>query len=755
MKEDSFFIEQMTCQACSSGIERALRRKSFCEDIEVHLLTKKARIRYDETQTNLEDIFALIRKMGYEPHYEDNTQKATALDTQDASHNMSSIPNRFSVNALIESFDARFLSPKKKIIISICATLITLILSWGEMFHLFHLPFEVSYFSMLFLSLVVAHMGRGFYIRGFKALFMRNPNMDSLIAIGTTSAFLYSLQGMFGIESHAYFDSVCVIITLVLVGKSIENVSKKDALDSASLLLEINQKSIQRLTMSVDSQVISESQLSQMSCENILAQDVKEGDVLKVLPGEMIMVDCVVLGGSSSLDTSAINGESVPTLAHNGEEVFSGSINLDSVLYVRAQKNAKQSALAQILSLVQKAQESKAPIASLADRIAGIFVPIVISLALIAGAFWWGMRDFEFGLSIFIATLVISCPCALGLATPMAILHAQSISNKMGVFFKDAKSLQILGEITHIAFDKTGTLTQGLSIEQIQIFDNSKNEQEVFNLAYTLESTSYHIIAEAFQTHPLSKNATLYPLQESQNVIGQGIKAKINDVFYFLGNITLLPKHLQKSAQIKDDKITLFLATDECIIAQFSLQDHIKADASLALTYFKQKGIESSLISGDNAQNTQKIAQMLDISDVYPHTLPSEKMRILQEKSTKHKVLMVADGSNDAPALASAFTSAAFASLHDIATQSADIIIYNHKVMSIYNAYALSKATILNIKQNLGFAFCYNVAFIPLAMGVFGGFGIFLHPMFCALAMSLSSLSVVFNAARLKTFKIL
>ena len=749
MKEALFFIDDMTCQACSSGIERALGRKSFCESIEVRLLSKKARISYDENQANLEDIFALIRKMGYEP-YLDLQHKE-----QDSARNPPKKNPLSALNALIESLDNRFLPPKRKLIISVFASIFTLILSWGEMFGVLHLSYEISYFAMLFLSLVVMHMGRVFYIRGFKTLLMKNPNMDSLIAIGTTSAFLYSLQGLFGLHTHAYFDSVCVIITLVLVGKSIENNSKKEALDSASLLLKLNQKNVLRLRLDSESGI--DKSLPNAQSESILAQDVQEGDILKILPGDMVVIDCVVLEGSSHLDTSAINGESLPTLAKSGDEVFSGSINVDSVLYVRAQKNAKQSTLAQILFLVQNAQESKAPIASLADKIAAIFVPLVISLALCAGAFWWGMRDFEFGLSIFIATLVISCPCALGLATPMAILHAQSISNKMGVFFKDAKSLQKLGEITHIAFDKTGTLTQGLSIEQIDIFDENKTKQDIFNIALSLESSSHHIIAEAFKTHHLSQNATLLPLKNVQNIIGRGISAEIDNTLYFLGNATLLPTHLQDSIHddTTNDKIVLYLFTNENLLARFALQDYIKEDAIATISRFKDCNIESSLISGDNANNTQKIAAKLGISDFYAQVLPADKMRILQEKALKYKVFMVGDGINDAPALASAFASAAFTSPHDIATQSADIIIYNHKAMSIYNAYALSKATILNIKQNLGFAFCYNVAFIPLAMGALGAFDIFLHPMFCALAMSLSSISVVFNAARLKKFKIL
>ncbi|TLD97328.1 cadmium-translocating P-type ATPase [Helicobacter jaachi] len=739
MKEAHFYIDQMTCQACSSGIERALSRKKFCKEIQVNLLSKRARIVYDESQASLKDIFALIEKMGYEPHLDANPAQS-AQNTR----------NTHSLNAIIESFDNRFLPQKLRLPLSITATIIVLICSWGEMFNLFTLPYMLNYCILLILSLIVMHIGRGFYVRGFKGLLARSPNMDSLIAIGTTSAFLYSLQGFFNPHSHAYFDSVCVIITLVLVGKSIEDRSKKDALSSASLLLELNQKSLQKV---VDSINLPQDSLTQAKCEPILAQDVKAGDILKILPGEMIIVDGIICEGSSSLDTAAINGESVPLAAKSGDKVFSGSINLDSVLFMRAQKNARESTLAQILSLVQNAQDSKAPIASLADKVAAVFVPLVICLATIAGVFWWGFRDFEFALSIFIATLVISCPCALGLATPMAILHAQAIANKMGVFFKDAKSIQALSEITHIAFDKTGTLTQGLEIVSITKLSAQKSEQELFNLAYSLESTSTHIIAKAFKTHTLSPTATLYPLENVEQITGKGIKASINNVSYTLGSAALLPPHLQP--QNNEDKITLYLCDEGQILAIFSLQDYIKPDASVALSHFRQRGINATLISGDNATNTQKIASLLGISDFHAKALPQDKMQILSALSACQKVLMVGDGINDAPALAAAYTSIAFASMHDIATHSADIVIYNQKVMSIYNAYALSKASILNIKENLGFAFCYNIAFIPLAMGVFGGFGIFLHPMFCALAMSLSSLSVVGNAARLKRFKIL
>ena len=741
MKEVSFFIDKMTCQACSSGIERSLKRKAFCHDIQVHLLSKKAHITYDASQISLEQIFAFIRKMGYEPYLESHLHNRIAP--------RDSKPKTLAnLNSLIESFDAHFLPKKLKLYLSSIISILVLILSWGEMFNIAKLPSMWHFGVLLFLSLVVMHMGRDFYIRGFKALFAKNPNMDSLIAIGTTSAFLYSLQGAFMPHAHLYFDSVCVIITLVLVGKSIEERSKTEALQSASLLLHINQKMVQKvLTESAPS-------LSQAQIQSLPTQEIKQNDILKILPGEMIMVDGIVIEGNSNIDKAAINGESLPILAKKDDVVLSGSINLDSVLYVCAKKSAADSTLHKILELIQKAQESKAPIASLADKIAGIFVPLVIFLALCAGAFWWGMRDFEFALSIFVATLVISCPCALGLATPMAILHAQAIAHKMGMFFKDSKAFQTLSEITHIVFDKTGTLTQGLEIKTIKNL-SSHTEQEVFNLAYTLESTSAHLISSAFASHALAHNATLYPIADSQNIIGKGIKGTIQDCEYVIGNIDILPPHLVNSTHIQDDKVTLFLATNDEILALFSLQDKLKIDAKTTLELFKKHNISSSIISGDNASNTKSIAHLLGITESYANALPEDKMQLLKDKSKQNKILMVGDGMNDAPALAYAHASMAFASSYDIATQSADIINYNENTISIYNAYALAKASIVNIKQNLVFAFCYNIAFIPLAMGVLGGFDIFLHPMFCALAMSLSSLSVVANAARLKKFKLI
>lgn len=766
----------MTCQACSSGIERALNRKDFCHSIQVHLLSKKAILTFDETKTNIEEIFTLIRKMGYTPYF--NPSESTNSHTLDSVDSINSINSSCSttptfmtesppsanifitLNTLIESFDKKYLSPKRKVFTASILSMIVLFISWADIFGL-SLPRATSIASMLFLSLIVMHMGRAIYLRGLKALIHANPTMESLIAIGSGSAFIYSLWGIFNPSIHLYFDSVCVIISLVLLGKMLESKSKEEALDSASMLLSLNQKSLHKVLLDIQTpSMLNDKNLESAQTTDVRADSIQPQDILKILPGEMVLVDCLVIYGNSSIDCTAINGESLPVIKKQNDEILSGSINLEQTIFAKALKPSSESTLAQILKLTQKAQESKAPIATLADKISAFFVPVVIILALIAGGVWWILKDFSFGLEIFIATLVISCPCALGLATPMAIFYAQSISHKMGVLFKNASSLEHLALITHIAFDKTGTLTQGLEITQILSLSPQLNEQDIFALSYALESHSTHIIAEAFRHSPYSEHihSTQLTATKVQNIIGYGLKGEINSITYTLGNADLLTESLKALTQnlTKNDKITLYLATSDQILGVIYLQDSIKADAQNTLEHFRTKGFGFSLISGDTLQNTQKIAQELDISNITAHAKPEDKIQALKALAQKgEKVLMVGDGINDTPALAYAHTSMAFSSPNDIATNTAQIVIYNNHLLSIYNAWRLSQATLRNIRQNLYFAFCYNIAFIPTAMGVFGGFGIFLHPMFCALAMTCSSLSVILNAGRLKKFQIL
>lgn len=750
-----FYISGMSCGACSAGIERALSRKPYCKKIEVNLITQKAHIIYDSSQATLQEIFSYIAKMGYEPSLHNPKEAQNAK--QD---------NPQGLIAKFNALDSKLLPPKLRLALAIFFSAIVLAFSVVGMLetHIFSLGLDCG--IMLFSTLVVAHCGRNFYFKGFKALFAKNPTMDSLIAIGTSAAFIYSLKGVyeifaFGTHTHLYFESVCVIVCFVMIGKAIENASKDDAQKSANFLLQINQKKLLRLESDSNHQ---QDDYANATFTEVLSQDIAIGDIIKILPNDMITIDCEVVQGSGSVDESSINGESVPVLKSKGTYIYSGSLNVESVLFVRALKVGAQTMLSQIFSLIQNAQDSKAPIGILADKIAAIFVPLVITIALCAGVFWWVARDFAFGLDIFIAVLVISCPCALGLATPMAFLHAKAKANKMGVFFKNASCLQALSAITHIVFDKTGTLSYGLEVASVQSHIDSK---EFLSIVYSLESQSTHIIATSLKDYAKAQSAQSLAVNNFSSIAGFGIKGEINGKGYVLGNVECLkldnPNITQSSiAQFsnKECKLAVYLARDSKsggeILGALYLVDLLRAEVIPTIATLQKEGLSLAMLSGDNEQSAKVSANALNISEVVANAKPDEKFNYVTKLNSEGaKVLMVGDGINDAAALKSASVSAAYASGNDIAQNCADIILYNQNAKAILNAYHLSKATIINIKENLFWAFGYNVIFIPIACGALGGFGIFLDPMFCAFAMSFSSIAVVLNAARLKRFKIL
>lgn len=748
-----FYISGMSCGACSAGIERAISRKPYCEHIEVNLITQKAHIIYNANKTTLQEIFSHIAKMGYEPslHNPKETQ-----NTNEEFHQ--------SLLAKFNALDSKFLPPKLRLSLAIIFSVVVLALSIVGMLGGHIVSLKVDCGIMLVGTLFVAHCGRNFYFKGFKALFAKNPTMDSLIAIGTSAAFAYSLKGVyeifaFGAHKHLYFESVCVILCFVMIGKAIENASKEDAQKSANFLLQINQKKLLRL----DSPNAQKSDYINATFTEVLSQDIAIGDIIKILPNDLITIDCEVVQGNGSVDESSINGESVPALKGNGSYIYSGSINVESVLFVRALKVGSQTMLHQIFTLIQNAQDSKAPIGILADKIAAIFVPVVILIALCAGDFWWIMRDFAFGLDIFIAVLVISCPCALGLATPMAFLHAKAKANKMGVFFKTASCLQALSSITHIVFDKTGTLSQGLEVKSTQSLIDSK---EFLSIVYSLESQSTHIIAQALKDYAKEQGAQSLAVNNFSSIAGFGIKGEIKGKGYVLGNVECLKldnPHISESsvAQFSDKecKLAVYLARDSKsggeILGALYLVDLLRAEVVPTIDALKKESISIAMLSGDNEQSAKASAKILSINEVVANAKPDEKFSYVTKLNKEGaKVLMVGDGVNDAAALKAASVSAAYASGNDIAQNCADIILYNQNAKAILNAYHLSKATIINIKENLFWAFGYNVIFIPIACGVLGGFEIFLNPMFCAFAMSFSSITVVLNAARLKRFKI-
>lgn len=741
MKEAHFYIDGMSCSACSSGIERALSRKPYCKDIQVNLISQQAQITYDETQISLEEIFAFIAKLGYTPSMLPN-------------HNTQDSPQ--GIFARFNALDSALLPPKRRLIFAGIFTLITLVFALNAMFGFLNPHFLISIKAdsliMLVSTLVVMHMGRNFYFKGFKALIARNPTMDSLIALGTSAAFLYSLKGIIdifslGIHTHLYFESVSVILCFVMIGKYIENTSKDEAKKSANFLLEINQKKILKRTHNNE-------------WIEVLAQEVQKDDVIKILPSDVVVVDGFVLEGQSSVDESSINGESIPVLKKAGDSLSSGSINLDGALIIQATQVGAQTILSQIFTLINNATQSKAPIGILADKIAGVFVPFVICIALVAGIFWWIMCDFSFGLDICIATLVISCPCALGLATPMAFLHAKAKAHKMGVFFKTTSCLESLSKITHIVFDKTGTLSEGLEVFDIQ---THIDRQEFLSLVYSLESNSTHIIAQALIAYAKTHNATYKVVQEFSSATGFGIQGKIDNNTYLLGNLEYIQQHIpnlhnpyqnyQQSA-----KLAVYLADSHNIIGVLYLRDLLRQDIIPTLDSLRTQNLHITMLSGDTKQSALQSAKILGIKEVIAQAKPKDKLDFITHTKAQNpnaQILMIGDGVNDAAALKSADVSMAYASGNDVAQNCADIIIYNRNAKAILNAYNLSKATIANIKGNLFWAFGYNIIFIPIACGALGGFGIFLDPMFCALAMSLSSISVVLNASRLRRFSIL
>ncbi|WP_394952044.1 heavy metal translocating P-type ATPase [uncultured Helicobacter sp.] len=742
MKEASFYIDGMSCSACSSGIERSLSRKPYCKAIQVNLISQKAHITYDENLISLEEIFAFIAKLGYAPSMLPPQSKNTQESPQ-------------GLLARLNALDAKLLPPKRRLILAIIFTLITLVFAFNAMFSFLKphaiISLELDSMIMLFSTLVVMHMGRNFYFKGFKALIVRNPTMDSLIALGTSAAFLYSLKGMVDIfvshaHTHLYFESVSVILCFVMIGKYIENVSKEDAKQSANFLLEINQK-----------KVLKRAQNGEWV--EVLAQEVQKDDVIKILPGDMVLVDGIVIEGCSSVDESSINGESIPVLKNVGDTLFSGSINIEGALVLQAMQVGSQTMLSQIFTLIANATESKAPIGILADKIAGVFVPVVIAIALVAGVFWWVARDFGFGLDVFIATLVISCPCALGLATPMAFLHAKAKAAKMGVFFKTASCLESLSKITHIVFDKTGTLSDGLEVFEAK---SEIEEREFLSIVRSLESNSAHIIAQALTAYATAHKAELKSVQSFESIAGFGIKGEIEDKTYILGNLECIKLHNPHTTNpfvdCVDSKLAVYLADSQEILGVLYLRDLLRPEIIPTLQSLRAQNLHLTMLSGDTKESARASAEILGISEVIAQAKPKDKLEFItrtRAEDSHAQILMVGDGVNDAAALKSADVSMAYASGNDVAQNCADIIIYNHNAKAILNAYNLSKATIANIKGNLFWAFGYNIVFIPIACGVLGGFGIFLDPMFCALAMSFSSISVVLNSSRLRRFEIL
>ncbi|GAA8517245.1 copper-translocating P-type ATPase CopA [Helicobacter pylori] len=738
MKE-SFYIDGMTCTACSSGIERSLGRKSFVKKIEVSLLNKSANIEFDENQTNLDEIFKLIEKLGYSP------KKTLAKEKKG------------------------FFSPNVKLALAVVFTLFVVYLSMGAMLSPSLLPESLLTIDnhsnflnaclQLICALIVMHLGRDFYIQGFKALWHRQPNMSSLIAIGTSAALISSLWPLYLVYTnqwsygHYYFESVCVILMFVMVGKRIENVSKDKALDAMQALMKNAPKTA--LKMQNNQQI------------KVLVDSIVVGDILKVLPGSAIAVDGEIIEGEGELDESMLSGEALPVYKKVGDKVFSGTFNSHTSFLMKATQNNKNSTLSQIIEMIHNAQSSKAEISRLADKVSSVFVPSVIAIAILAFVvwliiapkpdFWW---NFKIALEVFVSVLVISCPCALGLATPMSILVANQKASSLGLFFKDAKSLEKARLVNTIVFDKTGTLTNGKPV--VKSVHSKIELLELLSLASSIEKSSEHVIAKGIVEYAKERNAPLKEMSEVKVKTGFGISAKTDyqgaKEIIKVGNSEFF--NPINTLEIKESGILVFVGRvisekEDELLGVFVLEDLPKKGVKEHIAQIKNLGINTLLLSGDNRENVKKCALELRIDDYISNAKPQDKLNKIKELKEKGQiVMMVGDGLNDAPSLAMSDVAVVMAKGSDVSVQTADIVSFNNDIKSVYSAIQLSQATIKNIKENLFWAFCYNSVFIPLACGVLYKANIMLSPAIAGLAMSLSSVSVVLNSQRLRNFKI-
>ncbi|MFV8772512.1 heavy metal translocating P-type ATPase [Aerococcus urinaeequi] len=746
----SFEIEGMTCASCVQAIEKSVGKLASVSSVNVNLATEKMTVTFDEATLNVSDIVHAVEDTGYQAKLETSEQEGPSQADRQSAH--------------IQALWRRFLW-------SAIFTVPLLYIAMGPMLPFGGLPLpgflnpmtNAMNFAViqLLLTLPVVYLGRDFYKVGFKALFKGHPNMDSLIAIGTGAALVQGIV-MTGLlvsgQLHVghghpdlYFESAAVILTLITLGKYLEVVSKGKTSEAIKKLMGLAPKT---------ARVMRDGQEVEVAIDQVVA-----GDILVVRPGEKIPVDGEIVEGSSAVDEAMITGESIPIEKRVGDQVVGASINKNGSFQFKATKVGKDTTLAQIIQLVEEAQGSKAPIAKLADKVSGIFVPIVMVLAAISGLAWYflGQESWIFALSITISVLVIACPCALGLATPTAIMVGTGKGAENGVLIKSGDALEETHKVQTIVFDKTGTITEGKPVvTDIKAF-NGADADDILQVAASAEVGSEHPLGEAIVAEAKDRKLTLTASQDFQAIPGHGLQVSLNNQIVLLGNSKLMANHnidLSDARAVADQlaaegKTPMFVGVDGQLLGIIAVADTVKENSVAAIQKLHRMGIEVAMITGDNRGTAEAIAKQVGIDRVFSEVLPEDKaneVKKLQDEGLH--VAMVGDGINDAPALAQANIGIAIGSGTDVAIESADIVLMRSDLMDVPTAVELSRATITNIKQNLFWAFAYNTIGIPVAMGILYLFGgPLLSPMFAGAAMSLSSVSVLLNALRLKGFK--
>lgn len=732
MKKVLLKIGGMTCSACSSGLEKYLNKQDGIKLASVNLVMNNANIEYDDERLSLQDVEKFVDKAGFESLGIDNFEKEEKKN----------------------SFE------KYKIILITIFSLIILYISMGSMIGL---P-EISFIKMmkyptrfsiclLVFSSIVLFLGKDILRNGFKNLIHKTPNMDTLVTIGVVASMLYSIFGtvmIFKGHSHyvmnLYYESAAIVVFFIKVGKYIEGRNTDKTKEALKELM----------TITPNHAIIVRDGKE----KTVTLDEIQKDDIVVCKPGEKIAVDGTVIDGNTHIDESFITGESVPVKRENGSKVIAGSINYEGTIKYKAEKIGKESTVSEIVRLVVESTSSKAPIAKIADKVSSIFVPVVIAIAIVAFIVWMIIsKDIAFAINIFITVLVVACPCSLGLATPLAIIVGSGLATKKGILVKSSESLENAHKVKTVVFDKTGTLTEGkLTVSKIYNYSDI-DEAELLKMVASVENKSEHPIARAIVNYAKERKIDIDEVNDFEAVAGMGVVANYESEKIIIGNQKLIDENKieisnkQDAEELtKDENSILYVALNNKLIALVGVKDTIRKDIVELIEKLKAKNINVVMLTGDNEKTAQNIAKKLKIDKVISNVMPKQKAEEIEKLKQNGLVMMCGDGINDSISLVKADIGISVSSGTDIARDSAQVIIMNDNLNRINDVIDISKKTVRNIKQNLFWAFFYNVCMIPVACGFLVKFGIMINPMIASLAMTLSSLFVVLNVLKLKVF---
>lgn len=755
MKKVLLKIGGMTCSACSSGLEKYLNKQDGIESAAVNLVMNNANIQYDEQKLTLEQIEKFVEKAGFESLGIDNFQKEEKKQN----------------------------NQKYKLIALGVLAVITLYISMGHMIGLPAVPYlnmhenPINYaIALLILAITACIFGWDILKNGYKNLVHKSPNMDTLVGLGVLSSIIYSLYGTFMIlkgnteyVNNLYYESAVIIIFFIKIGKYVENRNKDKTKEAISQLMMITPK---------HATVLRNGEQVQVTIDEI-----NVGDIVVCKPGEKIAVDGEIVDGKTHIDESFITGESMPVKKEKGKKVIAGSINYEGTIEYKAEKIGKNSTVSEIVKLVVEATSTKAPIAKIADKISGIFVPTIMIIAVLSGLVWFAInRDVSWAINVFISVLVVACPCSLGLATPLSIVIASGESSKKGILIKNSEALENAHKVKTVVFDKTGTLTKGkLSLSKIYNYtENYSNSQDlkknvepnsnekgkqlsdddIIKIVASIEAKSEHPIARGVVEEAKERKIGLEKVREFQNLAGLGVTALYNGEKYIIGNKKLMEQNEVEviGQAMKDEEelqkagnSILFVAKENKLIALLGVKDNVKENAKDVVSKLKALGINVVMLTGDNEKTAKAIANSIGIDNVIAGVMPKDKAKTIEDlKKNNELVMMCGDGINDSVSLVKADIGVSVGSGTDVAMDSSNVVLMNNNLEKIVDLIEISHRTIRNIKQNLFWAFFYNLCMLPIAIGVLSPFGITINPMMASIAMTISSVTVTLNSLRLK-----